>query len=211
MDPRAEVRDGRPTVAEDFDAEEERRRRQQRWSFPYRQLGDSQGRTPGQEGFDPVSASERQHGLPQNLLQNIWTVESGRGQSMLGPVTRSGERARGHFQFMPRTGAQYGLRSDEDFNDLGRSSVAAGRYMRDLIEWFKGDLRAATAAYNYGPGNVGKLMGEKGDKWEQFLPAETRAYLDKVFGSRAPTQVQVRIENQTGGSPVVTQNVTVAQ
>lgn len=216
MDPRGEQQDGRRTVADDYEAEEERKRRELRWSFPYRRTGDAAGRLPGQEGFDPVSASERQHGLPENLLQNIWTVESGRGQSMLGPVTRTGERAEGHFQFMPRTGAQYGLIKDErtgrnDFRDLEKSSVAAGRYMRDLTEWFKGDLRAATAAYNWGPGNVQGAMAARGDKWEELLPPETRNYLEKIFGARAPVRVNVRLDNQTGASPVISQNVAVAQ
>lgn len=213
LDERAERQDGQRTVGDDFDAEEERRRRAVRWQFPWRRTGDAQGRMPGQEGFDPVSASERQHGLPENLLQNIWTVESGRGQN-LGP---SPAGARGHFQFMPATGAQYGLvREDrpggrDDFNDLGRSSTAAGRYMRDLIEWFKGDLRAATAAYNWGPGNVQRAMRDRGDKWEELLPRETRDYLEKVLGQRARMQVNVRLDNQTGASPVIAQNVVVAQ
>lgn len=157
-------------------------------------------------GNPVVRAAEQRHNLPPGTLDRIWAAESGRGRTM-GP-SRAG--ALGHFQFMPATGAQYGL-SGGDFNDLGRSAGAAGHYMSDLMRMFGGDMTAAVAAYNYGPGNVRRLMRERGSEWQQALPAETQGYLRSVLADRFGRGVTVRVENNTGGSAIVTSNVTVAQ
>jgi hypothetical protein len=164
-------------------------------------------------GGTPFADVEARHRLPQGLLDRIWRQESSRGAN-LGP---SSAGALGHFQFMPATGAQYGLQREDrpggrnDFNDLARSSEAAGRYMSDLVTMFQGDLRAAVAAYNWGPRRVSEAQASRGERWEELLPSETSRYLAQVLGPRAPSQIQIRVDNQTGGSAVVTQNVTVAQ
>ena len=192
---------------EDYDNPEEVSRRRREWGlFPYRLPADSRGRQQGGAGFDPISAAERKFELPEYLLDKMWMVESARGTQMLGPVTASGERARGHFQFMPRTGAEYGLTRDQDFDDLEMSSQAAGRYIFNLRRQFRGDLRAAVAAYNYGQGNVQRLMRERGERWEEGLPRETAQYLARVLGA-SYAGPRIVIENNTGGSATVTQNV----
>lgn len=163
-------------------------------------LGDPGGGNP------LLAAVEARRGLPAGLMDRIWAAESGRGRHM-GP-SRAG--ALGHFQFMPATGAQYGLQGS-DFGDLGRSAGAAGHYLSDLMRMFGGNITAAVAAYNYGPGNVRRLMRERGGEWERGLPAETQGYLRSVLADRFGRGVTVRIENNTGGSAIVTSNVTVAQ
>lgn len=192
---------------ENFEDPAEASERARRWGlFPWRLPQDSRGRDQGAPGFDPISASERRSNLPEYLLDKMWMVESGKGTQM-GP---SSAGAYGHFQFMPATGAQYGLTRPEHFTDLERSATAAGRYMYDLRQQFRGDLRAAVAAYNYGPGNVQRLMRERGEKWEEGLPAETRTYMARVL-SASYAGPRIVIENNTGGSATVTQNVTPYQ
>ena len=113
------------------------------------------------------SELEKKYGLPAGMLDKVWQIESNRGQNM-GP---SSAGATGHFQFMPKTAAAYGL-SKEDTYDLGKSSDAAARMLGDLLKQFKGDEFKAIAAYNWGSGNItNKGMGN--------LPAETQAYLNK--------------------------------
>lgn len=151
---------------------------------------------------------EARYNLPAGTLDRIWSIESGRGRNM-GP-SRAG--ALGHFQFMPRTGAQYGLNRPEDFNDIGRSSEAAGRYLGDLAAQFRGDMRMAVAAYNYGPGNVNRLVREHGDNWERGLPEETRNYLSRFFAASAtPARVDIRVTNLTGAQVAVQQAGAVVQ
>ncbi len=212
--------DTRPPVnprfqAEDFSSPEERAARWDRMSAewrmaPHRLPPDRAGHTQGSPGYDPISASEIKHDLPEGLLDKVWAVESGRGVRMRGT---SGEM--GHFQFMPATGAAYQLRRPEHFDDLELSSRAAGHFLFDLRQHFRGNLRAAVAAYNYrgtNPNGVQKLMSDHGDRWEEFLPPSTREYLQNVLGaSRHGPAVRIVVENNTGGSATVTQNVTPYQ
>jgi hypothetical protein len=153
---------------------------------------------------------ESRYNLPAGTLDSIWNIESGRGQNMVGPLTRSGERAMGHFQFMPRTGAQYGLRNPADFNDLQRSSEAAARYLGDLAAQFRGDMRMAVAAYNAGPGTVSDLIRDRGANWEGGLPRETQAYLARM-ANVLPPRVDIRIDNRVGAQISVQQAGTPAQ
>lgn len=92
------------------------------------------------------------------------------------PIEVSPAAALGPWQFMPRTAAdpRFGLkvlplvpvkndkgkvvRNDanpcDERADLAKSSVAAGKYFRVLLNMFPRDPRLAVAAYNWGEGNV---------------------------------------------------------
>lgn len=115
---------------------------------------------------------EKRYGLPSGLLARVWKAESNEGTDMLSPAG-----AKGHFQFMDATAAEYGLK---DPNDFLTSADAAARYYKNLLQQYGGDARMAAAAYNWGPGNLQRYgIGQ--------APAETRGYMDKVAG---PAQVQ---------------------
>jgi hypothetical protein len=137
---------------------------------------------PGSAAAD-FAKLEQKYGLPAGLLDRIWQRESNRGQNMTSPAG-----AKGHFQFMDGTAAQYGV---TDPNDLGQSSEGAARYMRDLLTRYGGDLRMATGAYNWGPGNMSKYGPTK-------APAETQAYMDAV-GGPAP-QINVKTDIHVNGA-----------
>ena len=55
----------------------------------------------------------------------------------------------------------------------------------DVMGWllgvWKGDVRKALSSYNFGIGNVTRLIQAKGEAWETDLPAETQAYLAKIL------------------------------
>ncbi|SEJ21704.1 Transglycosylase SLT domain-containing protein [Azotobacter beijerinckii] len=129
---------------------------------------DSTDRAKALERFN---ALERQYKLPHGLLDSVWNVESSRGKNMISPAG-----ARGHFQFMPGTARQYGLRNP---NDLGQSSDAAARMFRDLLDANGGNLAMALAAYNWGQGNLSR-------KGIGAAPAETVDYVRKVQSGMAP-------------------------
>ena len=112
-------------------------------------------------------ALEEQYGLPAGLLDSMWLQESSRGKNML-----SSKGAQGHFQFMPDTAKQYGLK---DPNDLPESAETAARMMRDLLKANGGDLDRSLAAYNWGQGKLDrKGIGQ--------APAETRNFMREVEG-----------------------------
>lgn len=153
-------------------------------------------------GFVPSNAQgfltekELQYGLPLGVLDKIWSAESSRGKNMLSPAG-----AQGHFGFMPRTAREYGLANPNDFE---QSSDAAARKMRDLLKQYGGDLQMATAAYNFGQGNLART-GLGG------VPKETRDYVAKVAGapiapggnrtSNSTSKTEVNIENLNVNAP----------
>lgn len=126
---------------------------------------------------------EKKNGLPDNLLDSVWNAESSRGARMT-----SSAGAKGHFQFMDPTAAQYGLKNP---SNLAESADAAARMYRDLLKANGGDLDRALAAYNWGQGNLNKKgMGD--------APAETRGYIAKVkAGMVAPPPALVATPTPT--------------
>lgn len=119
-----------------------------------------------------------QYGLPQELAK-VSVIESA-----LNPMAVSRARAAGMWQFMRRTGTQYGLEIDEYIDerfDYMAETHAAAKYLKDAYAIF-GDWSLAIASYNCGPGNVNKAIKRAGggrDFWDvyKYLPRETRGYV----------------------------------
>ncbi|MCK2155616.1 transglycosylase SLT domain-containing protein [Citrobacter braakii] len=116
------------------------------------------------------AALEQQHGLPPGLLRAVATTESGGNN---GAVSKAG--AKGMFQFMPKTAAEYGL-VGEDVYDPDKSADAAAKKLSGLVKRYKGDVGLALSAYNWGEGNIQK-------KGMGAAPKETREYAPKVFAA----------------------------
>ncbi len=119
-------------------------------------------------------------------LRAMAVVESALNATAISPVG-----AAGLWQFMPSTGAMYGLEINslvDERCDPMKSTVAACRFMGDLYKMF-GDWSLALAAYNCGPGNVNKALARSGLKrgtyWDiyDYLPRETRGYLPAFIGA----------------------------
>lgn len=146
------------------------------------------GKAPmGQEAAaQHLSALERTYGLPAGFLDRMWSKESGRGKYMLSPAG-----AQGHFGFMPKTAAEMGLK---DPNDFAQSSTKAAEYMRKLLNKYGGDLQKATAAYNWGMGNVDR-------KGLAMAPWETRDYVQSLTGQPFTVNQQTTI-NVTAPDPI---------
>ena len=105
-------------------------------------------------------------------------------ESALNAKAVSHAGAGGLWQFMVRTGKQYGLEVNslvDERCDPMKSTDAAARYLKDLYALY-GDWHLVIAAYNCGPGNVAKAIryaGGKRDYWSiyPYLPRETRGYV----------------------------------
>ena len=111
---------------------------------------------------DILSGLEKQYGLPGGILSAIEKAESGGDVNAVSP-----KGARGAFQFMPKTAAQYGV----DVNDWQSSANGAARLLSDLSKHYDGDVNKMLAGYNFGQGRVD--AGEP-------LPKETVDYIDKI-------------------------------
>jgi membrane-bound lytic murein transglycosylase D len=134
-----------------------------------------------------------QEGLPQDLAM-IAFIES----SFL-PHARSPKAAQGIWQFMPRTGREYGLKSNgvvDERSDPEKATRAAARYLGYLHEIF-GDWYLAMAAYNAGEGKILRAMQRTGahDFWALASTSAIRrqtqnyvpAFLASVLISKNPS------------------------
>ena len=95
---------------------------------------------------DIVEQALREAGLPEDLL---WLAAI---ESSFDPRAVSPAGAAGLWQFMPRTGAMYGLHQSDwvdERRSLTRATAAAVGHLRDLYERF-GRWDLALAAYNLG-------------------------------------------------------------
>ncbi len=83
--------------------------------------------------------------------------------------------ALGLMQLMPATASEMGVK---DPFDIDQNIDGGARYLRRMLDLFKGNLKQALSAYNAGPGTVMKYEGE--------VPyPETRLYVRKVLAYAA--------------------------
>ncbi len=111
--------------------------------------------------------AEQKYGLPTDTLFKISGIESSHGKDMVSPA-----RAKGWFQFIDSTAKAYGL---DDPMDLAKSADAAGRYMRDNLKRYNGNIDLALADYNGGP-KAAKALA-RGKPWR-----DTADYISKFHG-----------------------------
>lgn len=127
-------------------------------------LGDC-ARNP-EEFASIINQCALEYGVDKALVQAVIHAESGYNPNA---VSRRG--ATGLMQLMPKT-AQ-GLKVNDSFNPS--ENIRGGvRYLRFLLDTFKGDVTLALAAYNAGLSKVAKYGG---------IPPynETRTYVAKVL------------------------------
>lgn len=128
----------------------------------------------------------RERGMPEELA-NLAIVESGYRPTA---VSRAG--AVGAWQFMPFTGAKYGLTQDwwqDDRLDPYRATEAAADYLQKLYNDF-GDWPTAIAAYNAGEGKMSRALAGTGSK-NFFEAASLNHILDEKTQLREETQQYV--------------------
>jgi hypothetical protein len=115
--------------------------------------------------FDPIiEEAARVNGVEPGLIRAVIQVESGGN-----PLAVSPAGAQGLMQLMPATGGELGV--NNPFDPV-QNIMAGTRYLRQLLDRYRGDVRLALAAYNWGMGNL--------EKRPEYMPNETQRYIVKV-------------------------------
>lgn len=126
----------------------------------------------------------RKEGIPENI---VWL---GQVESAWKPSALSWAAASGLWQFIPGTGARYGLRRTayvDERNSFERATQASAQYLKFLANRYNGNWELALAAYNSGEGNVDRAIRRAGvaDFWVAYpyLPKETRNYVPNILAT----------------------------
>ncbi len=146
--------------------------------FTERQRGYTQRVLERQDFYFPIFEKYlAKYNLPDEL-KYLSVVESA-----LIPTAKSQVGAVGLWQFMPATGSDMRLKRDEWVDERmhpEKSTEAACKYLRDLYRMFH-DWELVLAAYNWGAGNVQRVIRRTGKRnfWDMYphMPAETRNYV----------------------------------
>ncbi|MCI0525099.1 MAG: lytic transglycosylase domain-containing protein, partial [Acidobacteria bacterium] len=128
----------------------------------------------------------KEEGVPQDIA---WLCQV---ESAWSPVARSWAAAVGLWQFIPGTGARYGLRQDyyvDERSSFEKATRASARYLKWLANRYDGNWELAMAAYNSGEGRVDSAVARSGyaDFWEIYsrglIPQETRNYVPNILAT----------------------------
>ena len=111
-------------------------------------------------------------------------------ESTFDPFAYSSAGASGLWQFMPVSGARFGLQQNwwyDGRRDVYAATDSALRYMELLHRYLGDDWLYAFAAYNSGEGRVkraiekNKNLNKPVDYWNLALPKETQKYVPKLL------------------------------
>jgi soluble lytic murein transglycosylase-like protein len=113
-----------------------------------------------------IDGAAQQQGVDTKLLRAVIDQESG-----FRPCAVSPKGAQGLMQLMPATAEE--LKVDDPF-DPKQSIEGGAKYLKQLLDKYKGDIPQTLAAYNAGPGATDQAKGVPD------IP-ETRAYVDAIL------------------------------
>ncbi|HEX3560179.1 MAG TPA: transglycosylase SLT domain-containing protein [Pyrinomonadaceae bacterium] len=123
----------------------------------------------------------QQEGVPEDI---IWL---GQVESSWRPTARSEAAASGLWQFIPGTGARFGLRQTayvDERNSFEKATHASARYLKWLHDRYN-NWELAMAAYNTGEGNVDRAIARAGvsDFWAiyPYVAQQTRNYVPNIL------------------------------
>lgn len=120
-----------------------------------------------------IDASASKYGINSPWLTRLLYQEN-----RFKPTGTSPAGAQGIAQFMPGTATRYGV----DVNNPASSIEGAAHYLSDNLKLFGGNVGLATAAYNWGEGNVQNWLKKGGG-----VPKETQDYVSTITGSPIAT------------------------
>ena len=131
--------------------------------------------------FPIIEPILKKNGIPSDF-KYLCVIESG-----LTNAT-SPAKAQGFWQFIPSTGANYGLIVNDEIdmrNNLTASTEAACKYIRSLYNKFH-SWTAAAAAYNCGENGLARRISKQStdDYYDLWLNSETSRYVYRILAMK---------------------------
>ena len=134
-----------------------------------------------------ISSAMGRYGIARDLAEDIYDMAAEAGidaatafglvktESTFNPRAVSGVGARGLTQVMPRT-ARWLMpgTTAEDLYDRKTNLRLGFRYLNQLVDKYRGDMKLALTAYNRGPGTVDRVLKRGGNP--------DNVYAEKVLG-----------------------------
>ncbi len=139
--------------------------------------------------YEPmINQAASAYGLDPNLVKAVAHIESG-----FNSMARSPAGAMGIMQLMPGTADLVDVSNAWDPSD----NINGGcRYLKQMMERFKGDVRLALAAYNAGPENVDKYGGippfQETQQYVKAVAYQHRVYTTESLSAAPDTRVASR-------------------
>jgi soluble lytic murein transglycosylase-like protein len=128
---------------------------------------------------ETIVAQAREHHLDLDLVLAVIFVESAGYNFAVSPVG-----ARGLMQIMPATGAYlagrlgYRWHGPDALFDPVLNLKLGTAYLRHLVNRYRGDVDAALAAYNWGPGHIDRRIAS-GESLPRLYPQLVRDALER--------------------------------
>jgi len=126
----------------------------------------------------------RQEGVPEDI---VWLAQV---ESAWRPAAYSSAAASGLWQFIPGTGARFGLRQTawiDERNSFEQATRASARYLKWLSNRYNGNWELAIGAYNTGEGNIDRAISRAGTAnfWSiyPYIAQETRNYVPNILAT----------------------------
>ena len=148
--------------------------------------------------IDSISA---RHGVDATLVRSVIEIESNFNRRAVSP-----KGAMGLMQLIPETGRRFGVR---DFFDPAQNLDGGVRYLKILLDMFKGSIDLSLAAYNSGENRVARLGRIPAIPETQNYVRRVKSAYDRRGGNAATFQSAVYIPPSTqttrelaGGAPL---------
>ena len=135
---------------------------------------------------DLIAGAAERHQIDPDFVTSVVKAESGFNSAAVSP-----KGAQGLMQLMPHTATALGVENPFD----PAANVEAGtKYLRQLLEQYKGDAVKALAAYNAGSKRVEQYGG---------VPpyAETRAYINRIIKDYNRKKLQKQPDLASAAAP----------